>query len=50
MDQYPFELKITIVGTDVFDFIDLLRNNGFDAQANDIEIQFKSELDAISLN
>lgn len=45
MDQYLFELSITVVGTDVFDLIDLLRNNGFEAQANNIETKVKTEID-----
>lgn len=45
MDQYPFELNITVIGTDVFDLIDLLRNNGFETQANNIETQVKTEID-----
>lgn len=48
MDQYPFELKITVVGTDVFDFIELLKNNGFNAQAADIEKQVELEINAQS--
>lgn len=44
MDQYPFELKLTIVGMDVFEFIDLLRNNGYESQAEDAEIQVNEQM------
>lgn len=44
MNEHLFELNITVIGTDIFYLIDLLRNNGFETQANNIEIQVETEI------
>lgn len=38
MDQ-PFDIKITVIGSDAFDLIEILRLNEFNAQSNDAEKQ-----------
>ena len=44
MDQYPFEIKITAIGSDAFDLIELLRQSGFDAQAEEAERQVNEQM------
>jgi len=44
MDQYPFEINITVIGSDAFDLIELLRKNGFDAQAEEADKQVKEQM------
>lgn len=44
MDQYPFEVKLTFIGGDVFEFIELLKANGFNGLAEDVEKQVDEEL------
>ena len=47
MDQYPFLIDLTIIGMDIENFIQILRYNGYDNQANDAEQQFKDQLEDI---
>ena len=46
MDQYPFDFKLTVAGTDVDDFIKALKLAGLESQAKEVQEQFEKELNA----
>ena len=48
MDQYPFEFKITLIGNDVDNFIELLVKEGWTSRAEYIRHQFKEQLDEMA--
>jgi hypothetical protein len=44
MDQYPFEINLTVIGSDAFDLIELLIANGFEAQAESAQKQVDEQM------
>lgn len=45
MDQYPFDFQITVVGCDIEQFIQMLRDNGFYGQADLMQKSFDKQLE-----
>ncbi|MFX0558669.1 hypothetical protein ACOCEA_17865 [Maribacter sp. CXY002] len=44
MDQLDFDFKITVIGMEITDFIDMLENNGFSYQADQVQTQFEEQM------
>lgn len=47
MDQYPFVFTIAIAGMNVLEFIDLLKNAGYETQAKTVEMQFDKQIEEL---
>lgn len=45
MDQASFEVKFEIIGFDIVDFIDILKDNDFLSQAEQCELQISEQIE-----